>query len=417
MGDREASHAMSDPIVMISSYPPRLCGIGTFCEEAREFILRHHPEREVLVISHTDGAGDGVFPIMDLTRTDWWRPVAEKVRELRPHAVHIQHEYGLYEFVDSRGHGDGNAGFLSLLDAISDCPIVVEPHTVHGRMRDHEANFIYQLCQRAHVVLFKCHYQKWRLDWTFPGRGWDTPRNVLVVPHGARPDRHWGPDEIPALRHELGLDRVPHLSSHLVGLIGWIQSNKRWDILTSMWEEIATELRGRTGQEWDLLAAGTMRDPAHREDYERWKSEVEVLEQKGLAHYYEFVPRGEIYYKTMAVCDFIVLPSTDETQSGTLARIIALNKPFLTTAPMEGLTTQTLESEGGFLFTTKEMLRRKVIRLACDERLRHELGDNLRRYLDTVVSWDVVTGQYDEAYTLAREAVQSGKPVELPTEF
>jgi hypothetical protein len=23
------------PIVMISSYPPRLCGIGTFCEEAR----------------------------------------------------------------------------------------------------------------------------------------------------------------------------------------------------------------------------------------------------------------------------------------------------------------------------------------------------------------------------------------------
>jgi 1,2-diacylglycerol 3-alpha-glucosyltransferase len=417
MGDREASHAMSDPIVMISSYPPRLCGIGTFCEEAREFIQRRHPEREVLVISHTDGAGDGVFPIMDLSRTDWWRPVAEKVRELRPHAVHIQHEYGLYELVDERGHGDGNAGFLSLLDALSDWPIVVEPHTVHGRMRDPEANFVYQLCQRAHVVLFKCHYQKWRLEWNFPGRGWNTPRNILVVPHGARPDRHWGPEDIPALRHELGLDRVPHLSSHLVGLIGWIQSNKRWDILTSMWEGIATELRDRTGQEWDLLAAGTMRDPAHREDYERWKSEVEVLEQKGLAHYFEFVPRGEIYYKTMAVCDFIVLPSTDETQSGTLARIIALNKPFLTTAPMEGLTAQTLESEGGFLFTTKDMLRRKLIRLACDEHLRHELGNNLRRYLDTVVSWDIVTGQYDEAYALAQEAVRSGQPVELPAEF
>jgi hypothetical protein len=252
---------MSDPIVMISSYPPRLCGIGTFCEEAREFTQKRHPDREVLVISHTDGAGDGVFPIMDLTRTDWWKPVAEKVRELRPHAVHIQHEYGLYEFVDERGHGDGNAGFLSLLDALSDWPIVVEPHTVHGRMRDPEANFVYQLCQRAHVVLFKCHYQKWRLDWNFPGRGWNAPRNVMVVPHGARPDRHWGPEEIPALRHELGLDRVPHLSSHLVGLIGWIQSNKRWDILTSMWEEIAIELRERTGQEWDLLAAGTMRDP------------------------------------------------------------------------------------------------------------------------------------------------------------
>jgi 1,2-diacylglycerol 3-alpha-glucosyltransferase len=408
---------MSDPIVMISSYPPRLCGIGTFCEEAREFIQKRHPDREVLVISHTDGGGDGVFPIMDLTRTGWWRPAAEKVAELRPHAVHIQHEYGLYEFVDSRGHGDGNAGFLSLLDAISNWPIVVEPHTVHGRMLESEANFIYQLCLRAHVVLFKCHYQKWRLDWTFRGHGWKIPRNILVVPHGARPDRHWGPDEIPSLRRELGLDRVPHLSSHLVGLIGWIQSNKRWDILTSMWEGIAAELREQTGEDWDLLAAGTMRDPAHREDFERWKHEVEVLERKGLAHYYEFVPRGDVYYKTMAVCDFIVLPSIDETQSGTLARIIALNKPFLTTAPMEGLTAQALESEGGLLFTTKEMLRRKLIHLASDEGLRHQLGDNLRRYLDTVVSWDVVTGLYDEAYALAQEAVHSGKPVELPAEF
>lgn len=63
------------------------------------------------------------------------------------------------------------------------------------------------------------------------------------------------------------------------------------------------------------------------------------------------------------------------------------------------------------------MLRRKVIELASDERLRHELGDNLRRYLDSVVSWDVVAGQYDEAYALAREAVRSGTPVELPAEF
>ena len=29
----------------------------------------------------------------------------------------------------------------------------------------------------------------------------------------------------------------------------------------------------------------------------------------------------------------------------------------------------------------------------------------------------VVTGQYDEAYALAQEAVRSGKPVDLPPEF
>lgn len=405
------------PIVMISSYPPRLCGIATFCEEAREFIQKRHPERQVLVISHTDGEGDGVFPLIDINRPNWWKPVAKKIEELKPWAVHIEHEYGLYEYRDERGIGDGNQGLLELLTAINDWPIIVEPHTVHGRLRDVEANFIYQMCRRSDVVLFKCHYQKWRLDWTFPGYGWQTPKNVMVIPHGARSDKRWGVEDIPALRTELGLDKLPYLGNHLVGLVGWIQSNKRWDILTSMWEDIALEIEKRTGQQWDLLAAGMMRDPNHLSDYKQYRQEVEILEQKGLAHYYEFVPRGETYYKVMAVCDFIVLPSTDETQSGTLARIIALNKPFITTAPMEGLTAQTLESGGGLLFTTKEMLRKKIIRLACKEKLRMELGEHLKKYLEEVVSWEVVARQYDEAYELARKAKATGQRVELPPEF
>lgn len=148
------------PIVMISSYPPRLCGIGTFCEEAREFIQQANPHRDVLVISHTDGAGDGVLPLIDLSRGDWWRPVADRVRALDPYAVHVEHEYGLYEYRDPRGVGDGNDGFLDLLEAIGACPIVVEPHTVHGRLTEFEADFVYKLCERSHVVLFKCHYQK-----------------------------------------------------------------------------------------------------------------------------------------------------------------------------------------------------------------------------------------------------------------
>jgi glycosyltransferase involved in cell wall biosynthesis len=404
------------PIVMISSYPPRLCGIGTFCEEAREFIQKANPDREALVISHTDGAGEGVFPIIDMTRFDWWKPVARKIEKLDPYAVHIEHEYGLYEYHDERGIGDGNDGFLDLLEAIGNYPIVVEPHTVHGRLREFEADFVYKMCQRSGVVLFKCHYQKWRLDWTFQGRGWPTPRNIMVVPHGARSDKRWGVHEIPALRMQFGLDNIA-LADHVVGMIGWIQSNKRWDILLSMWEDIHHEIKERTGQDWDLLAAGAMRDPHHSEDYEEWKTEVQLLADKGLAHYHEFIPRGDDYYKMMAICDFIVLPSTDETQSGTLARIIALNKPYITSAPVEGLTAQTLESEGGLLFTTKEMLRQKVIRLAVDEKLRLELGENLKRYLDRVVCWEVVARQYVEAYKLARRAARTGQPVVLDLEF
>jgi glycosyltransferase involved in cell wall biosynthesis len=402
---------------MVSSYPPRLCGIATFTEEAREFIQKKHPDREVLVISHTDGEGDGVLPIIDLSRRSWWRTVADTIRELSPYTVHIEHEYSLYNYVDNRGRADSNEGLLNLLEAIDDVPTIVEPHTVHGRLTDFEADFIFQMCERANVVVFKCHYQKWRLDWNFAHYGWPTPTNVMVIPYGARDDRRFSLAEVIELRDELGLNKVDHLSEHLVGLVGWIQSNKRWDILTSMWEDIAHEIQDRTGERWDLLAAGTWRDPRHKADYDRYRSEMELLEKKGLAHYYEFIPRGEVYYKMLAVCDFLVLPSTDETQSSTLARIIALNKPFVTTAPMEGLTAVTLESGGGLLFTTRDMLRDHVIELATNEQLRMQMGENLKRYLDTVVNWDIVTEQYDEAYDLAREAVKTGRKVDLPKEF
>lgn len=405
------------PIVMISSYAPRLCGIATFCEEAREFIKKRYPNRDVLVISHTDGEGDGVFPIIDTSDRDWWKPVANKIDRLKPYAVHIEHEYGLYKYRDERGSDDYNEGFVTMLDAIVKWPVVVEPHTVHGRLCDNEADFIYKICQRADVVLFKCHYQKWRLDWNFHQRGWKIPKNIMVVPHGARADFRWGPSDIPGLRAELGMDNLPYIGNHIVGLVGWIQSNKRWDILTSMWEEIAFQIKEKTGQDWDLLAAGTIRDPNHKTDYEKYKEEVLSLEQKGLAHYYEFIPRGELYYKVMAICDFIVLPSTDETQSGTLARIISLNKPYITTAPMEGLTSQTLESGGGLLFTNKKMLREHVIKLACDEKLRFKLGGKLKKYLEEVVSWDVVAGQYGQAYEIARQACKTGLKPELPAEF
>ena len=405
------------PIVLISSYYPRFCGIATFCEEAREFIQKEYPEREVLVISHTDGLGEGVFPIIDTSHRFWWKPVAKQIKKLSPYVVHIEHEYGLYEHVDNRGIGDRNQGFIEFLGSINEFPIVVEPHTVHGRLKEFEENFIYQLCEDADVVLFKSDYQKWRLNWTFTQRGWKMPKNIMIVPHGARVDRSWNEKGIQELKDELGLNKIEYLSNNLVGMAGWIQSNKRWDILTSIWEEIIEEIKKRTGENWDLLAAGTVRDKAHMEHYNNYKKSLEILEKKGIAHYYECIPRGEIYYKVIAVCNFIVLPTIDETQSGTLARIIALNKPYITTAPLEGLTAQTLESEGGLLFTNKQMLKEKVIRLACDKDLRQQLSENLKKYLNEVVSWEIVAKKYRSAYKFARLKKIVGKEIDFPPDF
>ena len=101
----------------------------------------------------------------------------------------------------------------------------------------------------------------------------------------------------------------------------------------------------------------------------------------------------------------------------TLARIIALAKPYITTAPLEGLTAQTLESEGGMLFTDRQMLKEKVIRLACDKDLRSSLSDNLKRYLKEVVSWEIIAKKYKGAYRYARLQKIKGEEINLPPDF
>jgi hypothetical protein len=63
------------------------------------------------------------------------------------------------------------------------------------------------------------------------------------------------------------------------------------------------------------------------------------------------------------------------------------------------------------------MLKDAVVELACNEVRRMQMGENLKQYLDNVVSWNVVAEQYNEAHALARQATQSRKPVMLPLEF
>jgi glycosyltransferase involved in cell wall biosynthesis len=166
-----------------------------------------------------------------------------------------------------------------------------------------------------------------------------------------------------------------------------------------------------------LFAAGEMRDPNHKPDFEKYVGSVKLLEINGIAKFFQFIPRGDIYYKVMAVCDFIVLPSLDETQSGTLARVIALNKPYVTTAPMEGLTEQTVESEGGLLFSSKETLKKNVLKIATDEDLRITMGNNLFKYLNEVVSWEIIARQYLEAYRLAARKVREKRKIYIRPEF
>ena len=200
----------------------------------------------------------------------------------------------------------------------------------------------------------------------------------------------------------------------MAGMVGWVQYNKRWDIVINMWEEIEKAIYQKTKQHWLLFGAGDIRDEDDREEYSKYVMTLKGLEKKGIGKYFKFTPRGEIYYKVMAICDFIALTSVDETQSGTLARIIATNTPYITTAPLEGLTAQTVDSQGGLLFTDRDSLKDGIIKLACSEKLRRKFGDNLKKYLDTKVNWEIVARRYYEIHQKAIDAKTGRAQINFP---
>jgi 1,2-diacylglycerol 3-alpha-glucosyltransferase len=393
----EGGHAgQSQPLVVVSSYPPRKCGIATFVEEALEFVRVHMPERPIHIISHLDGQGPNVHPILDQEDPNWPEKVGPYITQLNPYAVHLEHEYGLYQYSDPvTGIKDNNERFIRLLAILRDAgiPTIVETHTVHGRYKESEEQFLRQLVATCTTLILKCDYQRWRMEWNFQER----PENIVVIPHGARPDKTTlDPEEC---KRRLGLHDL--VGKPVLGLIGWIQTNKRWDLILDQWEDLRQEVLGRTGQEWMLLCAGNMRDPNDTAFFQMCKDKAQELERRGIARYVEFDPRGDLYYEMMACFDAVALPSLDETQSGTLARIFALNKPYITSAPQEGLTSQTVESEAGLLFSNQATLRRGLVRLMSNPNLRAELSAHARTYLQEVVSWNVVAEQYLDTYAMA----------------
>jgi 1,2-diacylglycerol 3-alpha-glucosyltransferase len=384
------------PLVVVSSYPPRKCGIATFTEEALEFVRAHLPERPIHIISHLDGQGPNVHPMLDQQDPDWPEKVGAYIEQLDPYVVHLEHEYGLYSYTDpATGHHDNNERFIRLLTYLREAgiPTLVETHTVHGRYTELEERFLRQLVATCTTWILKCDYQRWRMEWNFKER----PENALVIPHGARPDKLNLDAE--ACKAQLGLHELR--GKKVLGLIGWIQTNKRWDLILDQWEDLRRDVLEQTGEEWMLLCAGNMRDPNDAAFFQMCKAKAQEMERKGIARYVEFDPRGDMYYEMMACFDVVALPSLDETQSGTLARIFALGKPYITSAPLEGLTSQTVESEAGLLFSNQATLRRGLIRLMTNGELRAELGAHAADYLQKVVSWDVVAEHYLDAYAMA----------------
>jgi glycosyltransferase involved in cell wall biosynthesis len=162
---------------IVSTYPPRACGIGTFAADVRATLLGVPGiERADLVAVINEPSSPqrrGLLgTIAQAVRGDYVR-TARMLDRLDVDVVLLQHEYGIF------GGRDGDY-VLSFARNLSQ-PLVVTLHTVLSSPTPHQADVLTELCGEAELVIVMTETAQRMLV----ASGACAEEKVRVVPHGA----------------------------------------------------------------------------------------------------------------------------------------------------------------------------------------------------------------------------------------
>jgi glycosyltransferase involved in cell wall biosynthesis len=171
-------------VAIVSTYPPRPCGIGIFSRDLRAALRQTDPsvQVDVVPIVRETGRADGpevVTQVNQDVRSDY--VAAARVLDGRDtDVVLVEHEYGIFG-------GDAGSYVLSLVEQLTQ-PLVVTLHTVLSQPSVRQAETLRALCHHATLVtVFTETARRMVVEARLV-----PPERVRVVPHGApvvlRPD-------------------------------------------------------------------------------------------------------------------------------------------------------------------------------------------------------------------------------------
>ena len=162
---------------IVSTYPPRACGIGTFAADLRATLIGvpdiERAELVAVVNEPSSPQRRGLLgTIAQPVRGDYVR-TARMLGRLDVDVVLLQHEYGIF------GGRDGDY-VLSFVRDLSQ-PLVVTLHTVLSSPTGHQAEVLTELCSEAELVIVMTETAERLLL----ASGACAADKVRVVPHGA----------------------------------------------------------------------------------------------------------------------------------------------------------------------------------------------------------------------------------------
>jgi glycosyltransferase involved in cell wall biosynthesis len=162
---------------IVSTYPPRACGIGTFAADVRATLLGvpgiERADLVAVVNEPSSPQRRGLLgTIAQAARGDYVR-TARMLGRLDVDVVLLQHEYGIFGGLD----GEYVLSFAGNLSQ----PLVVTLHTVLSSPTQHQLDVLTELCGEAELVIVMTETAQRLLV----ASGACPEEKVRVVPHGA----------------------------------------------------------------------------------------------------------------------------------------------------------------------------------------------------------------------------------------
>ncbi|MBB5518622.1 glycosyltransferase family 4 protein [Amphiplicatus metriothermophilus] len=386
-------------IVLVGSYPPRRCGIATFTADIRAALEKAAPEARIGVVAMIDPGGrydfspEVIETVSQMDRRSY-RAAAERVNELHPDVVCIQHEYGLFG-------GPAGEYLLDFVEAL-DAPVVVTLHTVLANPDEDQRRALERLAARASrlIVMARRGEQILRRVYDIP------PARIAYAPHGA-PDLPLS-DAAP-YKAELGLEGRDVLLT-----FGLLSPNKGLEYMIRAMPRIL-EARPRAF----YVVLGATHPHLIAREGEAYRNELKALaDSLGVGENVVFVNRyadADTLLSYLRAADVYVTPYLNEAQitSGTLSYAVALGKPVIST-PYWHAAELLAEGRGVLApFRDERALADAAVRLLCDETLRE--GMRAKAYAaGRSMIWPRIAERYLEIFRdAAMDSNGDGKVVSL----
>jgi glycosyltransferase involved in cell wall biosynthesis len=394
---QDHGHMRSPNIAYLSTYPPRECGLATYCEDLVEAIAASGGAGEPMVIAmeSEEDSHDYPWPVVGTVKDreeSEYEAAARFLNESPADIVNIQHEFGIYGGMECRG-------LSSFLEHLTK-PLVTTLHTVLPSPPAPARAMIRELAERSdRLVVFN------GLALGLLERDYRIPRRQVAVIHHGAPAPSSEPRE--AVKARLGLSGRRVLST-----FGLVSPGKGLEYAISALPAIR-----RRHPEVLYLIAGETHPGVRRTQRESYRERLAALVGKlGLEGSVRFVnkylTKAEII-SYLAATDVYLTPylNPHQVSSGTLAYAVAAGKAIVSTGY---LYARFLCGEGrGVLveFSNSSAIAEAVIRILDDPGLQRELESRTRGYGQRML-WPVVGVRYlgllGEA--LQRQPAFAGRP-------